>query len=569
MKLHVTGTLLLAVLTLHSTAVLAQQPRAAETIEVSIVNMDVQVTDKQGRRVSGLTANDFEIREEGRLQPITNFAEYKSRSTTLPGSETLPASIELAGTPRPQRTIVVFVEASAMKPAAAKSVYDSLREMLRATVSPGDRVTIAQWKGSLQVRQAFTDDLAVLNDALTAMEEETPHAARRDAREIRFDQDQSRAAEAEFVAAFNEMMAIGAPPTATPNVIPTSGLPPIHSLSAAKQQLLEISRKAIALEALMQSVSAFEGRKIMIMAMRRLGTYAGAEYFGDSIPFDRLSELDTVALRESIIRTANAHGITLYPIYPAGLEWDPDDASVGDVPAGSADANKASMENKILLNETATLREIAMSTGGLVAWGSADIASMIPRLAEDLEAYYSLAYRARSTGKDVTRRIVVRTKDPRYEVRSRKHFVEKSDHSRMSDRVIAALYQQLGGSTLTFDVGAGEIRALGRNRWSVPLKVRIPIAGLTMLPEGSQHTGEFSLYLVTGASVGVMSEVERRTQPFHIAQADLKEAKGSYFTYNVTVQVDDRIDRFSIGIVDEVSKEFGLKRFLLPELPEK
>src|SRR5687768_11349474 len=57
---------------------IAQQklPPAGDTIDVSIVNVDVFVTDKQGKRVAGLTPNDFEIRENGRVQPITNFAEY-------------------------------------------------------------------------------------------------------------------------------------------------------------------------------------------------------------------------------------------------------------------------------------------------------------------------------------------------------------------------------------------------------------------------------------------------------------------------------------------------------------
>ena len=53
-------------------------PHAGETIEVSIVNVDTVVTDKQGRRVHGLRKEDFEIYENGVRQPITNFAEYAS-----------------------------------------------------------------------------------------------------------------------------------------------------------------------------------------------------------------------------------------------------------------------------------------------------------------------------------------------------------------------------------------------------------------------------------------------------------------------------------------------------------
>src|ERR1043166_513678 len=53
-------------------------PHAAESVEVSIVNVDAVVVDKQGNRVQGLRRDDFEIFENGVLQPITNFAEYSS-----------------------------------------------------------------------------------------------------------------------------------------------------------------------------------------------------------------------------------------------------------------------------------------------------------------------------------------------------------------------------------------------------------------------------------------------------------------------------------------------------------
>src|SRR5437868_10960922 len=39
-------------------------PRAGETIDVSIVNLDVIVTDHKGNHVPGLTASDFEVFED-------------------------------------------------------------------------------------------------------------------------------------------------------------------------------------------------------------------------------------------------------------------------------------------------------------------------------------------------------------------------------------------------------------------------------------------------------------------------------------------------------------------------
>ena len=74
----------LAVLAAVTPLSAAEGPRMGETIDVSIVNVDAIVTDKQGNRVRGLTRNDFEIFESGKLQPITNFTEVGAGQAPSP-----------------------------------------------------------------------------------------------------------------------------------------------------------------------------------------------------------------------------------------------------------------------------------------------------------------------------------------------------------------------------------------------------------------------------------------------------------------------------------------------------
>ncbi|MEA2329552.1 MAG: hypothetical protein QOE68_4511 [Thermoanaerobaculia bacterium] len=54
-------------------AALAAPPPLVEKIDVSVVNVDVTVTDRHGQPVAGLTRNDFEVFEDGKPQTITNF----------------------------------------------------------------------------------------------------------------------------------------------------------------------------------------------------------------------------------------------------------------------------------------------------------------------------------------------------------------------------------------------------------------------------------------------------------------------------------------------------------------
>src|SRR5688572_23912427 len=57
---------------LTAAAVTAQQPTFRTQIE--LVQIDAIVTDEHGNLVTGLTANDFEIRENGKPQSIAAFS---------------------------------------------------------------------------------------------------------------------------------------------------------------------------------------------------------------------------------------------------------------------------------------------------------------------------------------------------------------------------------------------------------------------------------------------------------------------------------------------------------------
>lgn len=541
-----------------STVVRGQEPRASETIEVSIVNVDVVVTDRKGTRVTGLTAEDFEVREAGKVQPISNFAEYTSDiSDVRAGVELAPGRPAPAAAPaRPKRNVVVFVETVRLLPHQAKEMFGSIGKLLRETVEKGDRATIITWRTAVMVRQPFTDDLAALEKVLGELESEAVHGPRELDRDVRREQAESDAADAEMAAAGG---------------LSSGGMPPVHAIEASKRQLAQIKQKTHVLEALMHSISGLDGRKAIVMAMRRFGVHAGVEYFGGDIPIERRREFETVAFRDRLIKTANAHGITLYPVYPAGLRWDPEDSSVrrdGNV-MSTATEDGAGLQNKIMFNETTALSDLAEKTGGVMAWGTANIAEMLPRVVEDMESYYSLGYRSRATGKDVSRDIVVTVKNKDYRVRSRQQYVEKSDQTLMNDRVIANLYQRLEGSSFGFDAMFLPMKMNSRKRWSLPLKLRIPIAALTALPLGPNEAGEFSVYIVTGGVVGVSSEVQRTTQQFRIPRHDIVKAKKSFYTYDVTLEIDEKVDRVSVGVLDETSKEFGLKRLAVPPRPEK
>lgn len=316
----------------------------------------------------------------------------------------------------------------------------------------------------------------------------------------------------------------------------------------------------------MESMSGVEGKKIMVMALHRFGLKLAVDETSD--PLDE-PDMRVEKVRHAVMRTANANGVTLYPIHPAGLQWtnhpDAEEHRPNVLRMDSdMDLARFGVDNTKLTNQTASFMQLAKETGGLTAFGPAGIVDLLPRVVDDLESYYSLAYRATPTGKDARRKVVVTTKNREYEIRSRRAVVEKSDDTQMDDVVVANLFQPREHSVIPIRVDLGTMSRTGKNLWSVPIQVRIPIAALTTTERDAAATGAFSVFVGAGGEFGVISDVQRRTQPYSIKLDDLENARDSHFTYNATVEVDRFADAISVGVRDDVSKEYGLVRIAIP-----
>src|SRR5688572_22715839 len=97
--------LLLAVLLpLAGAPVPAEDPPGAappETVRVQLAQFDVVVRDKKGRIVSGLTRDDFEVLEDGRVLDIEAVDAWgEAPPAPVPGS-TPPSSSAEPATPSP------------------------------------------------------------------------------------------------------------------------------------------------------------------------------------------------------------------------------------------------------------------------------------------------------------------------------------------------------------------------------------------------------------------------------------------------------------------------------------
>jgi VWFA-related protein len=542
---------LLLVLNGSAGSLRGQIPSLGETIEVSIVNVDVVVTDSQGKRVQGLTRDDFEVFEDGKAQPLSHFAEYRGEAwrgalsaeaaATLNEQPAQPAATQ----PSQRRTMVIFIELFHLPAFRVNPFIDSIKTLVHNTIRSGDAVSLVTFERTAKVRIASTGDVAAVERQLDEIAAECTGPVREKITMAATEAAEVRAFEAEGAAMLAARGLASSRPSENDIAIHSAR---IHAIEAR----LDMNRRVATINTLLTGMAGIEGKKLLLLASHRLGEYIGAEYYyaagiSDSIiPPQERAELDNRRAVQSIIGNANASGVTIYPVFPTGLDYTPSDPSIPDV------------SRPVLMNEMVMLKEIADKTGGVTSYGTANTAELMPRVAEDIANYYSLAYRATARKDDTARKIVVRMKDRSLNARARREFVEKSDDTQMRDRVLAALHDAPMESAFQLQAEIGSAKKVGRKTQAAPLKVRIPINALTLLPQDGKHSGAFTVYAMTGGTLGEVSEVTRRTQAFDIPPGDLDRARAGHFTYNFDVLVNERTRQVAIGVLDEVSKDYGM-----------
>jgi hypothetical protein len=252
-------------------------------------------------------------------------------------------------------------------------------------------------------------------------------------------------------------------------------------------------------------------------------------------------------------RVANAAGVTVYGINPRGLRSFARDSGRTEQ-TGLQELNVDFAES---LEGFFGLEAVAAQTGGL-ALVSSSASAAFSKLEEDLSSYYSIGYRARP-GASPERAIEVIAKKPGLRVRSRRSSYYRDVASDMADRVIANQLQSDPVNDLGIVLAADPAKSEG-SRQTVPLKVLVPVKNLTLLPDGENLAGGFSVFICTGDGRGDVSGVNRQTHNILWPKEALPHLISRDITFAVEVPVEGRRNQISVGVIDHVSQVTGFSR---------
>lgn len=429
--LSIRSLLPLAAVILLCAAIAAQNQQSKQAnnqdnvlrIETELVQIDMVVTDKQGKLVRDLQRENFELLEDGKKQPITHFAVGTSaqparwltteRKRSSNGQTTDTTVTEtLAG-----RYIVLAVDDFHLATENLLTAKSTLIKFINEQMVAGDQVAVVTTSGNIGLFQQFTRERPVLQRAINRLSVQNRSAT------SPFDIPRITDYQAELIdrgdrdaleMAVQEILRLE--PT-DPNQQQQgggggrsgqtgggNGTQPDGAESPARNraisQVQTRARMIVAenasytrttlttLEKVIRSLTPLPGRKLIVLLSD--GFYLGGN--SSSQIFDMRRITDAATRAGVVIYSIDARGLAT--VMPGG------DASEGRVLDPQFAGIQARMESATIEARRSGLYALAADTGGKVFFDSNDLNLGLQRVLDDNETYYVLAYEPEVSRRD-------------------------------------------------------------------------------------------------------------------------------------------------------------------------
>jgi VWFA-related protein len=132
-------------------------------IDTNLVQLDVVVTDKNGKQVTDLKPEDFEISEDGKKRVITHFSYI---STGTPTAETVNFETKTGEPVKPaelkrenvRRTVALVLDDLGLSFESFGYARQALKKFVNEKMQPNDMVAVLRTSAGIGVLQQFTSD---------------------------------------------------------------------------------------------------------------------------------------------------------------------------------------------------------------------------------------------------------------------------------------------------------------------------------------------------------------------------------------------------------------------------
>jgi VWFA-related protein len=374
----------------------AQAPQTPTfSISVEYVEVDAVVSDRNGEFVRGLTADDFEIFEDGKPQPISAFSMVDIPLTRQPRPLYSPDAIEpdVKSNDRPfdGRIYVMVVDDLHTDLAQTPRVRAAARQFIEQHLGGNDLMAVVHTAGATDANQEFTASKRLLLAAV--------------------DRTVGRKVPSATIGRTEQALrdsGIGRRDPGDPVTDP-----------AEAERYLNARRALNGLRDVAEWFASVRGRRKSILFVSEGIDYDIAD-FGNT-----RSSLIMDATRETLAAAVRGN-VSIYGIDPRGLtNLGEQTIELGSLPS-SADTGLGlgdrSIQRELQLSQT-SLRQLSDDTGGFAMVNANNLAASFDRIVRDNSSYYAMAYYRPSDKAGRYHRIEVKVKRPDLQVRARQGYV--------------------------------------------------------------------------------------------------------------------------------------------------
>jgi VWFA-related protein len=511
-------------------------------ITSNLVQVDVTVRDKDGRPVTDLRAEDFEVLEDGRPQQITNLsyvaldaARASASDAARPTGAAHSANASQTGAAvvappppsarlRPEqvrRTVALVVDDLGLSFESIASARTSLRKFVDEQMQPGDLVAVVRTSAGVGALQQFTSDKRLLyaaiervrwyppgrggTGAFAAIEKDLVGESNNTAATIR--------ANTTDRATYTGMTAAGTMnlPDQSTSIL---DLRDTNDLTDRYREELFASGTLGALNFVVRGLKELPGRKSVVL-------------YSDSIPVfrkDGRSERVLETLRR-LADVANRASVVIYSVDARGLQ------SLALTATDNTSAMTRSSQIRAAVAERGAnyfesqngLSYLAEQTGGLFIHNTNDVAEGVRLALEDQKGYYLIGYRPedatfdQQTGARRFHQLSVRVKRPGLRVRTRNGFYGFTEEEAARPLRTTRAAQLQGAINSPFSSGALPLRMTSlfaddaQTGSFMRSLVHLDARALTFdkQPDGSYRSTIDVLALAYGDDGRVVNQVER------------------------------------------------------------
>jgi len=381
--------------------------RPVVKLATHLVQVNVIVSDKQGQPVTGLTKDDFTIRDNGKPQAVRFFSVETNRVDAAP-SEPLPPAVytnrlQQRGEVPTALTAVLF---DGLNTRVRDQIYarEQILKFLKQ-LTPNDRVAIYALGSRLRVLHDFSNDM---NALLKSIGRQTRAGAELDASTVEEPDSGDQQLDA-FLRESSERV-------------------------AAFYTARRVQGTAEALVTIARHLAGRPGRKNLIWVSGGFPIQIGME--SANLTAERRAFFQEI---EAATRAVNQANIAIYPVDARGLigvfEAMPSMDVANRGMSRQAAINANSRASQSIFNTQATMRELADRTGGRAFINNNDIAGAIRKAVDDSQVTYNIAFSPDHDQWDGKfHEIKVKVNRSRLEVRHRKGYVAFQERDKQDDQ---------------------------------------------------------------------------------------------------------------------------------------